>query len=557
MYLAWSNVTVTTDQQAITRGVQLSMGTPPQIVSLRPSTADDDLYVVNRAQCAPNYNDSCIGSYGGVFDYSTSTTFLEVSQGQWNGTVESNPNQLSFVHFNDLLTLGNASIYGYPAIYDEPGYGGQGVLPLGTDSDLLRIAVEAGAASSTVFGLWTGSRSIDHPIDGSLVLGGYDTTRVEGSLTTFTSQKACEMCVVVSGMTWDDGAGGGSTNLFANSSETFTVNLQPSTNVLYVPQDVWEKFQDATDGVYSSPYLTYASNSTPTGNLTVTFANGYTSSIPAEELFELPRWYDDDGQYVVADDTYTLSTVLNTTGDGYVLDWGLPFLTMNYVIGDYKRAQFHLAPAVRTDFSEQGGSYHLQASCDPTTSSTPTATASSSATAANGGGAAASASGSASATVVKHHSSNTGAIVGGVVGGVLGLILVVGGLALMFYRTRRRNRNAAAAAAAAAPASGPDAGMSQYTGSVADRHSHWTAMSPTEVPSELGNNQKVGPDVHVNQWLSSQASDVSLLFRPPGRSTDILIPSQTQTVTSSTSPNPNTSTMDRPFEMPAQSWDQR
>ena len=88
------------------------MGTPPQIISLRPSTSDDTLYVINRASCAPQYNDSCIGTYGGVFDYSKSSTFLEVAQGQWNGTVEANPNQLSFVHFNDLLTFGNESIYG-------------------------------------------------------------------------------------------------------------------------------------------------------------------------------------------------------------------------------------------------------------------------------------------------------------------------------------------------------------------------------------------------------------------------------------------------------------
>jgi hypothetical protein len=92
-----------------------------------------------------------------------------------------------------------------------------------------------------------------------------------------------------------------------------------------------------------------------------------------------------------------------------------------------------------------------------------------------------------------------------VVGGVLGLVAIVGGLALLFYRSRRR-RNAAAAATA-----GNQGGMSQYTGSVADRQSQWTAMSPTEVPSELGNTQKVGANVNVNQWLSSQGSDVSFL----------------------------------------------
>ncbi|KIX09883.1 uncharacterized protein Z518_00964 [Rhinocladiella mackenziei CBS 650.93] len=534
MYLPWANVTVTTDQKAINRGFQLSMGTPPQIISLRPSTADDVLYVVNKAQCAPEYNTTCIGQYGGVFDYSTSSTFLQVAEGQWNGTIEENPNSLSFVHFYDTLTFGNASIYGYPAIYDEPGYGGQGVLPLGSSSDFLKIAVESGAAPSTVFGLWAGSRSIDHPVDGSLVIGGYDSTRIQGDLTTFDSQDTCEMCVIITELSYEDQSG--STNLFSNSSESLQVNLQPSERVLYVPQNVWENFQTATNGVYNDSYLTYPTSNPPTGNLTVALSNGYKTTIPTEELFYLPRNYNDDGEYEILDNTYLISTIINATSDGYVMDWGIPYLTMNYIIADYMRDQFKMAPAIRTDFSNQGGGYALEASCDPTTSSIASATASTTGT----GGAVTTTS---SAPTPHNGSNNTGAIVGGVVGGVLGLIAIVGGLALLFYRSRRRrNGSPNLSQGGATPMMGENGNAQSQYGSTAgrnDRYSHWTAMSPMEnVPSELGNGQKGAPNVHVNQWLSSQASD-------------------TQTVTSSTSPNPQMGTMDRPFEMPAQSWDTR
>ncbi|KAK4935591.1 hypothetical protein LTR10_023385 [Elasticomyces elasticus] len=534
MYLPWTNVTVTTDQQAITRGIQMSMGTPPQIVALRPSTSDDNLYVVNKVQCAPEYNDTCIGLYGGVFDYNASSTFVQVAAAQWNGTAESNPNELSFVHFNDLLTVGNASIYGYPAIYDEPGYGGQGVLPLGSSSDLLDITVKNGDVPSTVFGLWSGSRSVTHPVDGGLVLGGYDTTRVNGQLTTFPSKSDCEFCVVVTGITYTDATG--SHNMFSNSSETLSINLQPSERVLYVPQDVWANFGNATGGVYNANlgYLAYAASSAPTGNLTVTLSGGYNTTIPASELFMMPRYYNTEGRYAIEDDTTLIAMLVNQTANGYVMNWGIPYMTMNYIIGDYKRQQFKMAPAIRTDFSASGGTYTLQASCDPTTSSTPTATSGpgSSASAVAGGNAtmpSAAASSSSSSSGGGH--SNTGAIVGGVVGGVLGLVAIVGGLALLFYRSRRK-RNAAAAAAA--PPAGQQ-GMSQF-GSAGDRHSQWTAMSPTEVPSELANNQKTGGNVNVNNWLSSQASD-------------------THTVSDSTSPNINSGNMDRPFEMPAQAWD--
>ncbi|EXJ83737.1 hypothetical protein A1O1_07363 [Capronia coronata CBS 617.96] len=522
MILPWANVTVTTDQKAITRGIPVSMGNPPQIVSLRPSTADDILYVVNREQCAPEYNSSCIGLYGGVFDYSSSNSFLQVAEGQWNGSSNSNPTQLSFVTFNDLLSFGNASVYGFPAVYDEPGYGGQGVMPLGWGSDFLRIAVESDAVPSSVFGLWTGSRSVSSPVDGALVIGGYDTTRVNGELTTFNARETCEMCVVVTELSWESDSG--SQNLFSNSSESLQINLQPSERYIYVPQNVFDNLQTATEGVYVDPYLAYAS--LPTGNLSVTLQNGYKTTIPAEELFMYPRGYDDDGKYEVLDNSYMISMVLNTTNTGYVLDWGIPYLTMNYIIGDYKREQFKMAPAIRTDFSNQGGGYAMKASCDPTTAPTapPTPKPSS-----------------------HHKSNNTGAIVGGVVGGVLGVLLIAGGVAVLFYRRRRRNRAAAANGTYGAPGMTPmmtEGAMSPHGGSTMERYSQWTAVSPTDVgASELGNNQKPGGNVQVNQWLSSQSSD-------------------TQTVTSAASPPPistihNSESTDRPHEMGAQPWDTR
>ncbi len=122
MYLNWGNITVTTDQKAVNRGIQISMGTPPQIVSLRPSTTDNNLYVVNKNQCAPTYNNTCLGAYGGVFDYNRSDTFAQVSEGQWNGSQAGVPDQSAFIHFDDLLTLGNASFERYPVLYPELNY---------------------------------------------------------------------------------------------------------------------------------------------------------------------------------------------------------------------------------------------------------------------------------------------------------------------------------------------------------------------------------------------------------------------------------------------------
>jgi hypothetical protein len=123
MFFPITNVTVTLDQEAFSRGISISLGTPPQVVSLRPGTEDDNLYPVNRAACKPSFNDTCIGLSGGVFNPSASTSFHEVSTGQWNGTSEANPGQLSEVFFNDVMTFGNATAYGFPAFFDQQNYG--------------------------------------------------------------------------------------------------------------------------------------------------------------------------------------------------------------------------------------------------------------------------------------------------------------------------------------------------------------------------------------------------------------------------------------------------
>lgn len=123
MFLPWTNNSITGDQHAINRGIPVGIGTPPQTFSLLPTTADRDIYIANKADCAPSYNDSCVGGYGGVYDSSASSTFRKTIAGQWNGTYEPNPAGLAFVYFNDVFQFGNATAYGFPLFMDQPGYG--------------------------------------------------------------------------------------------------------------------------------------------------------------------------------------------------------------------------------------------------------------------------------------------------------------------------------------------------------------------------------------------------------------------------------------------------
>ncbi|KIV91552.1 hypothetical protein PV10_06080 [Exophiala mesophila] len=553
MHLPWSNITVTTDQKAITRGIQLTLGTPPQIVALRPSTSDYNLYVANRVSCEPEFNATCIAGYGGVFDYTESSTFTQVTEAQWNGTKYPDDVTLSYVHFNDVLSFGNGTIYGYPAFFDEPGYGGQGALPLGWGSDFLELAVEQGLIPSTVFGLWTGSRSTSHPVDGSIVLGGYDTTRIKGELTTFDALEDCETCTTITDLVYS--TEDGEFSLFSNDSEALQIHLQPADRVLEVPQNVWELFQEHSGGIYDDGYLTYAEANPPKGNLSVTLQNGYKTVIPTEELFYYPRGYNDEGRYDVINNTYQIGLLANRTNNGYVFSWGIPYLTMNYLIADYKRGEFKMAPAIRTDFSNQGGGYALKASCDPTTSTAvSTAVPSSSST------------GTSSS---ESNGPSTGTIVGAAVGGILGLVAIAGGIGFFLWRRRRQQntaRNNAPYGTMYDPLANGGGGAAtpamSHQNTVSGRYSQWTGTSELGDTSAKGAGGG-GPNVSVNQWLSSQDGDSQTAISDPYNSPNP-DPRNAQQFSPFNSPMPSHhqslvppqyAKTDRPFEMPAQPWD--
>jgi hypothetical protein len=380
-------------------------------------------------------------------------------------------------------------------------------------------------------------------VDGSLVLGGYDNTRFSSlsDLVTFPVQSGCEACVQVTGLSYD--TINGSTNLFANASETLQINLQPWEYVLSFTQDVFIKFANATNGTYdpSLEKITYPASNPPTGSLSVTLKNGYKTIIPAEELFMYPRFFNNTG-YSILNNTIFIAQVQNYTNNHHVLDWGIPFLTMNYLIADYARSQIQLAPAIRTDFANQGGGYQLQAICDPLKS---TSTATSVKTTAI-----ATATPSARPTPSE---SKTGAIVGGVVGGILGLILIVGGLGLLFYRSRRDIRPTTTPADAESSRSRPHTNdeMSQVSGGPSNRFSGSTATTPVVI-NELGSgrgsiNRKPVPQETENEVCINRLHIALVLHghaRPHPHTYGV-----NSTLQYRMSPN-----LDRPYEMPTEQF---
>jgi hypothetical protein len=201
----------------------------------------------------------------------------------------------------------------------------------------------------------------------------------------------------------------------------FQVALNPYYYVVEVPQPLWEVFGDVTNGIYDADLgrYTYPSSALPNGSLSFTIKNGYTTTIPAEELFRFPREYDDDGNFAIADDTYQISYVFNYTNEdadegNFLYTWGLPFLSMNYLVMDMESENFRLSEAIRQDFGDEGGVAPVKL-C----TGTPL-------------------------VEVKSKGINVGALVGEIIGGVAALLIIVG--ITWFCCRQRRNRRREATA---------------------------------------------------------------------------------------------------------------
>ena len=129
--LPWSNVTVSTNGVAVTRGIELGIGTPNQIFSLRPSTTLNNTLISNVVDCGSEANTSCVGGKGGVYDSSKSSTFSVSIKDRWNGSAADTETATgSYVYFNDFIDFrSNGSIWGFPLVEDADLVSGESPRP--------------------------------------------------------------------------------------------------------------------------------------------------------------------------------------------------------------------------------------------------------------------------------------------------------------------------------------------------------------------------------------------------------------------------------------------
>ena len=279
-------------------------------------------------------------------------------------------------------------------------------------------------APSDVYGLWTGSESLNAPSTGLLVVGGYDRSRVGGEWTNVTFPEGCPgACVTVTNMTYD--YEGGSLALMSDHSEDFSVRLDSTFPYMSLPQPVFDRFSSATNATWNDTWeqLSYERTHEPSGNLSVTLSNGFQTSIVASEYSRTPRTYNAKGTFTFVNESQSVSVVINISSSSRTQYWGLPYLGSVYLLVDYKEQEFQIAAARRAPYTNDDGP-DIVPICAAVSNSTADANATAPAT----------------TPTPNHHKSHTGAIAGGVVGGVVGLALILG-LGFLLWRRRRKSKS--------------------------------------------------------------------------------------------------------------------
>lgn len=235
-------------------------------------------------------------------------------------------------------------------------------------------------APSSVWGLDAGDRSLS-PRDGRLVIGGYDTSRLAGNLSTFhlgnwTSHLPCPLQVRVTAVTYvfPNGSlgsvlGGSDLDGVHNDPSGMAACVEPFQERFTFTPLMVERLVSITgyDNRTNSPYsgLNFPAHSRPKGTLQIKLDNGYTTTIPNEQLFTLKRGSDDNGLYVITNSSvFETGIAYNVHDDPKIVQprLGGLYLTFNYLIVDYDNGKFQMAPNLN---EAPGPSASITALCTP------------------------------------------------------------------------------------------------------------------------------------------------------------------------------------------------
>lgn len=465
-----------------------SVGTPPQQFDIFPATAQQEVWVPVPQACTQDDPSNCLSLRGSVsgdgFMINESTSWdligiytldtLEAGLG-YSGNGDYGFDTVSIPGTGQNLTQGHQIVAGIADPSFWVGIFGLGPKPSNfsafndPQTTWMRSAVNDTLIPSLSFGYTAGASYQSPPVEGSLTLGGYDSSRFTPSDITFPFnaddtrplQVGVQKIIGLNTLIY-----GGTANLLP----TATFHLIDSTVPhIWLPDDAVDAFVQNFGLTYDNTTDLFLVNDTIHAQLinqqpTITFVLGTDTVGGDTQNIVLPyAAFDLQASWPYYENATNYFPIRRAANDTqYTI--GRTFLQEAYLIADFERNNFTVAQA---NFTTPMPSAHVQAISQPSATSSSTATS----------------------TPTPPSGISGGAIAGIVIGVIVVLALVA--LGALFYIRRRKKRGSAV------PTTDPDTDATAAAAFPDDKKTPWAEHRTSELPEETAVKELPSPPLQV------------------------------------------------------------
>ncbi|TVY27669.1 Candidapepsin-8 [Lachnellula hyalina] len=443
----------------------VEVGTPAQSARVMISTAGNEVWVVVSQGCPDKYGSDCAKNRGGIFTIDNSTTWTNI--GLFTLQLEMNLEYTGNGQYgHETVTLG------YPGSAPEfwQGVFGLDATPSNfttlndPQASYLATLRNQSRIPSTSWGYTAGAAYRYSMVQGILTLGGYDASRFSSQNITlhFYDAVSRRFLVQLSAIKYIPTGLSTTTTTTTLASDPISLYIDSTVPYIYLPGAICKKFESAfgltwndTTEIYTLNDTMHTSLQNINPNITFTLSTSEGQSLD----ITLPyKAFDLNASFpVIPEGTINYFPLKRAQNDTqYTL--GRTFLQEAYLVADYDRSEFTIAPCVwPSTFTSD-----IKSILPPSANSTST----------NG-------------TLTETH-RHTSTPVGTIVGGVVGGIALIVGAALLFYLFVYRRRHPKPAAPASE--SSPDVSTTDPSAYAAVAEADAALVDPTKDKSELSGN---------------------------------------------------------------------
>ncbi|KAM7195055.1 acid protease [Rhypophila sp. PSN 637] len=363
------NSTLSNNQVA--RGLQLSIGDPPQPFVFLPQWPLNNTFVYGTnghcAVAAP----ACTTRRGGAYDMLASKSRSVTDKSSYPFDSAPFP-PTSFV--SDTLSLGKeVSLSGFPLGIPLNDWGAEDYHPmnavgLGDNSTLLTTLKSTGKIVSRAWSMFWGRNGAlaSAQLNGIFVLGGYDRAKTQGRPHSFpladsTAKCPTRMMITISDMILNFSNGTNASLFPRAASNAIQACIVPDYPVLMtLPLDPYfSRFEDLTNQSLQDRSLglvyfanRYSSDSNVyTGDLTINFQSGFSVRIPNDQLVVPHRQINPNTGEITTNATGPDLVIISTqdVNKDDISQLGRQFLSAAYLMANLDANEFTLWEANPTD----------------------------------------------------------------------------------------------------------------------------------------------------------------------------------------------------------------